>query len=105
SISHGKAVAVGMAYESLVSALMGLSSYDVHREIVEMLKMYGLPASLRDLGIELPRDPSTLKSVVARDKKAGWRGLTIPIVTEVGRWRSVTVDVDSYVEALVKCFG
>lgn len=105
SISHGKAVAVGMAYESLVSALMDLSSYDVHREIVEMLKMYGLPASLRDLGIELPRDPSILKSVVARDKKAGWRGLTIPIVTEVGRWRSVTVDVDSYVEALVKCFG
>ena len=64
-ISHGEAVAVGMAVESFLSVKMGLFPFEKWDEVIEVLKKY--PFSLT-LSSSLEYD--TLIDVLSTDKKA-----------------------------------
>ncbi|MDK6028093.1 3-dehydroquinate synthase [Ignisphaera sp. 4213-co] len=105
SVSHGKAVAVGMVYELMISTEMGITKDYVLKEAIEMIKVYGLPTSIRELNVDIPKNLETLKAVISKDKKAGWRGLTLPVVVDIGVWKPLTVNIDSYVEALANALN
>jgi len=105
SVSHGRAVAVGMVYESMVSSELGYTERRIVEELVAMLKAYGLPTSFADLGLETPSDISAIRSIVSKDKKASWRGLRLPVIKSMGMWIPITIDVDEFVEVLAKCIG
>ena len=64
-ISHGEAVAMGMAVESFLSVKMGLLPFEKWDEVIEVLKKY--PFSLT---LSSPLEYDTLIDVLSTDKKA-----------------------------------
>jgi len=87
SVTHGKAVAIGMAIASRGAARMGLCSYDCHSEIVEALKYYRLPY---ETGIA----PELLVEATLSDKKRSGRDITMIVPEKIGKCalKSFTLD-------------
>jgi 3-dehydroquinate synthase len=77
AISHGKAVAAGMAVISRACARMGICSFECSREIIHMLKRYSLP-------VTTGYSPESLSRAALSDKKRSGDTLTIVVPKAVG---------------------
>jgi len=77
-ISHGKAVATGMAIASRAAWRMGFCNRECHTEIVDILKRFGLPY---ETGIE----PERLIEAALSDKKRSGKQITEVIPERIGK--------------------
>ena len=78
SISHGKAVSIGMVMAAAAAEEMGICEVDCSREIKEMVKTYGLPYTT-ELSEEM------LLDVMLSDKKRSGEEMTFIFPEEIGR--------------------
>jgi 3-dehydroquinate synthase len=78
AISHGKAVAAGMAVISRACARMGICSTECSRDIIGMLERYRLP-------VTCAYSPQDLAHAALSDKKRNGDSLTIVVPRSVGR--------------------
>ena len=78
SISHGHAVAAGMAIESRAAVRMGMCKKDDLQDILQLLKRYELPLNTQ-------YDTKLLTQVCLSDKKRDGENLTMIFPLEVGK--------------------
>ena len=93
-ISHGRAVAAGMAIETRMAVKMGICEKDCLRDILDMLRLYGLPDDTQYKAGELA-------SACLSDKKRDGGSLTMVFPEETGRCVLKEVPV-SELENLIK---
>ena len=98
TISHGRAVAMGMVCEALVGEKMGYTPAHVVDEVKEVLKRLNL---IQDVKV----DKSLVARAIMGDKKRRGGNLKIPMVTDLGSWIPVEVKVDEYVKAVADICG
>ncbi len=103
SISHGKAVAVGMVYEAMLAVELSIASKDILDSIINILKLYRLPTSARELGVAIDRDVAAY--AVTRDKKVRDSYILMPLPTELGKWSLHRIDMELVRSVLLKCLG
>ncbi|MGC9135714.1 3-dehydroquinate synthase [Caldivirga sp.] len=89
SISHGKAVGLGMVCESSIGVKLGYTASDVPNYLTELLSRLNLIQ-----GIKVNTD-SVLRAI-AGDKKKSGDFLNLPMVTEIGDWIKVKIKVSEY---------
>ena len=77
-ISHGKAVAAGMAAETRAAFRLGLCSEKCLRDLLDMLERYGLPVNTSYKAEELAR-------ICLSDKKRGGEFITMIFPLETGK--------------------
>ncbi|ABW01641.1 3-dehydroquinate synthase [Caldivirga maquilingensis] len=94
SISHGKAVGLGMICESTIGVKLGYTNPDIPGYLTESLSELNLIQSIK------VNADSALRAITG-DKKRNGGFLNLPIVTELGDWVKVRVKVDEYLR-LVK---
>ena len=61
---HGEAVAIGMVYETRISALLGMISEETSEKICQSIAAAGLPTTLPDVSID------SIMDLIQHDKKA-----------------------------------
>ena len=76
-ISHGQAVAIGMAIETRMAIRMGLCEESCLRDILDMLRRYGLPTSTQF-------EAGLIARACLSDKKRDGGSLTMVFPTEIG---------------------
>lgn len=92
-ISHGQAVAIGMAVITRAAVKMGLCGPDCLAGLLSLLKKYKLPDST-----DIPGDK--LFEAMLSDKKRGSGGLTLVVPEEIGRCVLKTMSLDKVREML-----
>jgi 3-dehydroquinate synthase len=102
-VSHGRAVAVGMIYEAIAGVELGYTKPHVVDKLVELLKAFGLPTSLKEVGLGSGISTELFKAIISRDKKVRRGKILLPVVIDVGSWRAAEIPVEEFVEVLVKC--
>ena len=91
NITHGKAVAIGMAIASRGASRIGLCGEDCHMEIVEALKYYELP-------YETEISPEKLIEAAFSDKKRSGQKITLILPERVGKCVLKSYDLDEAAE-------
>jgi len=86
-VTHGKAVAIGMAIASRGAARMGLCGEDCHAEIADAVKRYQLPTET-----DIP--PESLIEAAFFDKKRSGQRITLILPERIGKCvaKSFTMD-------------
>jgi len=77
NISHGKAVAIGMAVETGAALKMGICEENCYNELINMLHRFGLPYKTHFSSEEISR-------VALSDKKRSGSSITLALPEEVG---------------------
>jgi len=77
NVSHGKAVAIGMAVETMAAVKTGKCGIDCYNELVDLLHKYGLPYTTRYGADELCK-------AALSDKKRGSGKITLIFPEEIG---------------------
>ena len=87
SVTHGKAVAIGMAIASRGASRLGLCDESCHLEIVEAVRRYRLPYKT-----DIP--PEQLVEAAFSDKKRSGQRITLVVPERIGKCvlRSFTMD-------------
>ena len=94
-ISHGKAVAIGMAIVSKASANLGICSADTYARLVAALNKFDLPCTCKF-------ESSTLCAYALSDKKRSGNQLNLIVPTQIGSCiirPTLTDDLQSFIEA------
>jgi len=79
-LTHGEAVAIGMAAEAKISAALGLLPPGDFIDLIEMLRRYGLPTDVPEsIGIE------KLITRTLRDKKVRQGGVEYTLLEKIGK--------------------
>lgn len=78
AVSHGCAVAVGMAVMARAALARGWCQRDCPEQIERMLRLYGLP-------VQTDRQPEELAEAALADKKRAGERITLVIPREIGR--------------------
>ncbi len=78
TVTHGKAVAIGMAAASRLSAALGLCDPSLPSEVADLLTRYGLPT-------ESPYPPSRLLPAMGTDKKRAGQVLRLVLPEKFGK--------------------
>lgn len=81
-ISHGEAVAIGMAAEAKISLSKGLLGHDGYRRLSKLLKAYGLPTHL-----PLRMDTDALMRTTLHDKKLQGGNVHYTLLERIGKAR------------------
>lgn len=102
-IPHGRAVAVGMVLETAIGVEIGVTSNQCLEHIIDVIKLYGLPASLEELDAEIDKD--ALLSSLPRDKKVKGSKISMPFPVDIGVWRKHYMHIDVLREAVAKWIG
>ena len=87
NISHGKAVAIGMAIETMAAVRMGKCGINCYRELVDLLHKYGLPYTTR-------YSADDLSKVALSDKKRSGGKITLIVPEEIGICSLLDVEVN-----------
>ena len=91
-ILHGFAVSVGMVVESLISVKLGFLSKESYNDIVDLLRIFSLPITFRDIKLKPSYDLfSKIVEYMRGDKKSILGEIKISLPTEIGKM------VDSFV--------
>ena len=77
-VSHGRAIAAGMAIETKAAVKMNLCAGDCLEELLKMLRLYNLPVST-------DYSPSELSKACLSDKKRDGDSLTMIFPVEIGK--------------------
>jgi len=91
SISHGKAVAIGMAIASRGAFCLGMCTEDCYREIKEMIKRFNLP-----LKTDIP--PEQLAEAAYFDKKRSGQSISIILPERIGKCVIRNFEMDELAE-------
>ena len=94
-ISHGQAVAIGMAVESRAAYRMGFCQKECTDDILRMLRLYNLP---ENTGF----DSEKLAQACLADKKRGGGNLTMIFPTEIGKCIMKEIPICE-MEGLISC--
>jgi 3-dehydroquinate synthase len=98
AIRHGEAIGIGMVVESVVAAKMGLTSWELSKQIARDLEMIGLPANS-----SLLHEEDAIVVAIQRDKKRTSEGIALALVTEPGTCKLFKNCPESLIrEAIVK---
>ncbi|HEX6208995.1 MAG TPA: 3-dehydroquinate synthase [Actinomycetota bacterium] len=97
-VSHGEAVAMGMAFAARLSVTLGIGSEDLPARHRRVLASLGLPQSFPEL------DPEEVLEAMRLDKKYR-RGLRFVLLEDVGRPRVVDVRPEAIREVLSEALG
>ncbi|MGC8542554.1 MAG: 3-dehydroquinate synthase [Vulcanisaeta sp.] len=100
SVSHGRAVALGMICESKIGVKLGYTPKDVPEILLSHLESFGLITDIRINGIA-----DRLAAAIVRDKKRSGDYLRLPVVTDIGRWELVKVDARDFIDLVVRECG
>ncbi len=103
SISHGKAVAIGMVCETMLAIELSIAPKDILDNVIHILKLYKLPTSFRELGIAIDRDIALY--AVTRDKKGRGSQIFMPLPIELGKWDLFRIDMELVKNVILKCHG
>lgn len=91
-ILHGLAVSVGIVVESLISFKLGILPEDEYKKVLELLRLFDLPVSFRDLGIHLnEKSISKIVELMKGDKKSLAKEIKMSLIKRIGEV------IDSYV--------
>lgn len=91
-ILHGLAVSVGIVVESLISFKLGILPEDEYKKVLELLRLFDLPVSFRDLGIRLnEKSISKIVELMKGDKKSLAKEIKMSLIKRIGEV------IDSYV--------
>ncbi len=77
SVSHGKAVSMGMVYAARCAAALGICAPSVSERIIKVCAAFGLP-------VETSFSPKTLASAMLFDKKRSGDCLTLVLPEKIG---------------------
>ena len=86
-ISHGHAVAIGMAYVARAAAKRGMLSHKDAQRILHTLQRNALP-------VETVFDPQTLDTLTKVDKKAAGSSITVILPERIGSCRMEKLSSD-----------
>ncbi|MEM1610580.1 MAG: 3-dehydroquinate synthase [Sulfolobales archaeon] len=100
-VPHGKAISVGMVCEALLAEKMGMIGGKVIEFLINMLRIYRLPTSARELSVDI--DMERAVEALRRDKKRRRGSIRLPLLTGVGMWRGVEVKVEDLEVCLKSC--
>lgn len=103
TVSHGKAVAVGMVIESMIGVDIGITDIECSKSLIDILKKYRLPTSLNELSRNI--DAEILFEAVDRDKKRYRNSISLPIPIRIGMWTKIDVDVNEIKKRITKWIG
>lgn len=95
SVSHGKAVALGMICESRIGVRLGYTPRDVPDILLSALSKF-------DLINKVDIDVNGLVNAMVRDKKRSGDFIKLPVVTDVGKWSLVKVGVGELVRLVIE---
>jgi 3-dehydroquinate synthase len=98
SISHGKAVAIGMVLASRGAWRMGICSEECHLEITDMVRHYGLPDKT-DL------TPEQLIEAAFFDKKRSGKRISLIVPEKIGKCVIKTFNMDELADFIRKGMG
>ncbi|MBQ6020085.1 MAG: 3-dehydroquinate synthase, partial [Clostridia bacterium] len=87
TLSHGRAVAIGMCAEARAAAAMGICSSDCADAVEALVRSYGLPA-------RSPYDARTLTEKALYDKKRRGGQISVVLPTEIGKCRVEKLPVE-----------
>ena len=93
TVSHGKAVAIGMAIASRMAMRLGLCAEDCYREIVDMIKRFNLP-----LETDIP--PEQLAEAVFFDKKRSGQSIPMILPERIGKCVIKSFEMDELAELI-----
>ncbi|MEG0546585.1 MAG: 3-dehydroquinate synthase [Oscillospiraceae bacterium] len=93
NVSHGSAVAIGMAMISKSAFLNGNSDEDITNEIIEILKKYSLPFST-----EFKK--SELYDIMLNDKKCDGDDITLILPKKIGECKMVKIKKENLINYL-----
>ena len=93
-VSHGRAVAIGMALITKAAYLAGICEKDCAEEVYGILKQYGLPTQT-----EYPAD--ALLSAMRSDKKRAGSSITLVLPEKIGQCRLEKLPVED-MDALLR---
>jgi len=85
-ITHGNAISIGMAIETLAAVRMGMCAEDCHRELINLLHKYGLPYKTR-------YRPDDMIRAALSDKKRKGNKITIACPRRIGKGSLYEVEV------------
>jgi 3-dehydroquinate synthase len=100
-VSHGRAISIGMVCEALLAKKMGMIVEEVIEYLINMLKTYRLPTSVRELGVDI--DMKKAIEALRRDKKRRRGSIRLPFPIGIGTWRGVEVEVEDLEVCLKSC--
>lgn len=103
TVKHGRAVALGMAMETMFGVEIGITKERCIEPVLDLLHRYDLPTSIEDLGVDV--DKKKIIEAVNRDKKRYRGSISMPILTEIGSWIRLDIPVDKVVGYLSKWIG
>lgn len=86
TISHGQAVAIGMAMVSKAGAARGITQPDVENKVLRILKQFSLPT-------RCPYDAESIFTCALSDKKRSGGSVNLIIPEKIGYCRIQTTDV------------
>ncbi|MCG2866121.1 MAG: 3-dehydroquinate synthase [Vulcanisaeta sp.] len=100
SVSHGRAVALGMICEARVGVKLGLTNPDLPKTLLSALDSYGLVTK-----IDISNIIDSVTKAISRDKKKSGNFLKLPVVIDVGKWELVRISVDEFVRMVMSECG
>lgn len=102
-ISHGKAIAIGMILEALLGIEIGITPKHCLDQLIDVIKLYGLPTSLDELDITIDKD--IFISTLSRDKKSRRDTIVMPLLTDIGSWSRHYISIGLVKEVISKWIG
>ncbi|MDT7889471.1 MAG: 3-dehydroquinate synthase [Desulfurococcales archaeon] len=103
SIPHGRAISVGMVCEAHLAEKLEFIRRDVVEYLVEILRSYRLPISVKDLNVSIDIDLAI--EALRRDKKRRRGSIVLPILSGIGAWERIEIDIKDLEECLKLCLG
>jgi len=94
AISHGKAVSIGMAIETLAAVRLGMCGEDCYNDLVDLLHKFGLPVRTR-------YEADVLMRAALSDKKRRGDSMMMVFPRKIGKCILSSVDIKKY-EGVIK---
>ncbi|MGC8607167.1 MAG: 3-dehydroquinate synthase [Vulcanisaeta sp.] len=98
SISHGRAVALGMICEARIGVKLGYTSREVPGLLMDVLSRFNL---INRVAI----DVNGLVNAMVRDKKRSGEFIKLPVVIDVGKWGMVRVRIKDLMNLVIEECG
>ena len=92
-LPHGKAIAIGMIYESQIAVLLNLIDISIYNEIYRIITKY-FEYNIADFDIIKAADK------ILFDKKINDNKIRIPVITEIGRAKLLEINLSEFIECM-----
>jgi 3-dehydroquinate synthase len=103
SLKHGFAISIGIAFALYISRDLGLLNPSIEKEIIDLLKFFGLPTGIN--GIKDKKLISEITDAALIDKKRNADGIDFVLLKGIGESSIKKIDYDEltkYIQDYVK---